>query len=129
MKKVKKKKNQLKIVIFTAVKNCCIIAWACFRNDVGPHLSIEHTTSCKAKAMKANVIVFYFVTALFMNVFENSGALTFYDINLHLNVIHITKTCPCNIQRFFTAVKMKKKNNFLIFAQNIDCGYTLEAPQ
>ena len=45
----------------------------------------------------------------------------------------ITKTCPCNIQRFFTAVKMKKidkkKYNFLIFAQNIDCGYTLEPPQ
>ena len=31
MKKVKK--NQLKIVIFTAVKNRCIIAWACFRYD------------------------------------------------------------------------------------------------
>ena len=34
---------------------------------------------------------------------------------------------------FFTAVKMKKKIdkiliNFLIFAQNIDCGYTLEPP-
>ena len=22
--------------------------------------------------------------------------------------LHITQTCPCNIQRFFTAVKMKK---------------------
>ena len=43
------------------------------------------------------------------------------------------KTCPCNIQRFFTAVKMKifiyikKKMSFLIFAENIDCGYVLFA--
>ena len=49
---------------------------------------------------------------------------------------HFTKTRPCNIQRFFTAVKMSKNENFLlksfdffhIFAQNIDCGYTLEPP-
>ena len=42
---------------------------------------------------------------------------------------YITETCPCNIERFFTAVKMKKKlikkDNFLIFAQNIDCGYSV----
>ena len=43
-------------------------------------------------------------------------------------------TCPCNIQRFFAVVKnenfIKKKNDiFLIFAQNIDCGYTLELPR
>ena len=47
--------------------------------------------------------------------------------------LHITKTCPCNIQRFSRAVKMKKldkKNDyFLIFGQNIDCGYSLEPPQ
>ena len=44
----------------------------------------------------------------------------------------ITKTCPCSIE-FFLVLKMKnfhrKKNDiFLIFAQNIDCGYTLEVP-
>ena len=40
----------------------------------------------------------------------------------------ITKKCPCSIQRFFTAVKKidKQMINFLTFAQNIDCGYTLE---
>ena len=46
---------------------------------------------------------------------------------------HITKTRPCNIQQYFTAVKnvnfqMKNYNIFLFFAQNIDCGYTLEPP-
>ena len=46
----------------------------------------------------------------------------------------ITKTGLCNILQFFTAVKnnnfhMKKCDIFLIFAQNIDCGYTLEPPQ
>ena len=44
---------------------------------------------------------------------------------------HITQTRPCNIQQYFTAVKnvhfqMKFVNIFLIFAQNIDCGYTLD---
>ena len=49
----------------------------------------------------------------------------------------ITKTC--NIQRFFTAVKMTNFSSFFfnyfrifyyfrIFAQNIYCGYTLEPP-
>ena len=46
----------------------------------------------------------------------------------------ITKTCPCYIQRFFKVIKnenFQKKNLdiFLIFAQNIDCGYTLEPPR
>ena len=48
--------------------------------------------------------------------------------------ITITQTRPCNILQYFTAVKMiifKRKIVifFLIFAQNIDCGYTLEPPQ
>ena len=48
-------------------------------------------------------------------------------------VVNITKTSPCNIQRFFffSCKKLKispeKKNDiFNIFAQNIDHGYTLE---
>ena len=42
----------------------------------------------------------------------------------------ITKTRPCNILQFFTAVKMTILVDFFfhIFAQNIDCGYTLEPP-
>ena len=44
----------------------------------------------------------------------------------------ITKTFPCNIQRF-SALKIenfigKVFNNFDLFAQNIDCRYTLEPP-
>ena len=44
------------------------------------------------------------------------------------------KTCPCNIQRSFSAVKIENfigffKIFFLFFAQNIDYGYTLEPPQ
>ena len=43
----------------------------------------------------------------------------------------ITQTCPCNILRYFTAVKMiiirrKIEISFHIFVQNIDCGYKLE---
>ena len=59
-------------------------------------------------------------------------------MRLHLLVCkkkdsNITKTRPCNIQRFFTAVKMTIFSLFFdyfhIFAQNIYCGYTLEHPQ
>ena len=46
----------------------------------------------------------------------------------------ITQTCLCNIFRFFMALQMiifrgKIVIFFLNFAQNIDCGYTLEPPQ
>ena len=48
----------------------------------------------------------------------------------------ITQTCPCNILQYFTAVKSDNFQTkffdfdiFLIFAQNIDCWYTLEPPQ
>ena len=49
----------------------------------------------------------------------------------------IKKTHPCNIQRFFSDVKIenfirkkkKKKIFFHIFDQNIDYGYTLEPPR
>ena len=40
--------------------------------------------------------------------------------------VYITKTRPCNILQSFTVAK---KSIFrCIFAQNIDCGYTLEPP-
>ena len=44
----------------------------------------------------------------------------------HITVLAITKTCPCNILKFFMAVKkdnfqMNNCDVFLIFAQNIDC--------
>ena len=46
---------------------------------------------------------------------------------------YIMKTCPCNIQRFFLVVKNENFTRkilifFLLFAQNIDCGYSLEPP-
>ena len=46
----------------------------------------------------------------------------------------ITKTCPYYIQYFFFRSKidnfqLKKINIFLVFAQNIDCGYALEPPR
>ena len=55
------------------------------------------------------------------------------DGNGHEEIyLDITKTCPCRdcsslkIENF----QLKKKNDiFLIFAQNIDCGYTLEPPR
>ena len=43
----------------------------------------------------------------------------------------ITQTCPFIMQRLLKDVKMiifSFFDNFLIFAQNIDCGYTLELP-
>ena len=48
--------------------------------------------------------------------------------------MYIMKTCPCNKREIFLALKMENFqlnffNTFLIFAQNIDCGYTLEPPR
>ena len=59
-----------------------------------------------------------------------------YMINLAVNRLWmlggITQTRQCNIQQYFTAVKMFIFRFFyyifLTFAQNIDCGYTLEPP-
>ena len=44
------------------------------------------------------------------------------------------KTCPCNIEIFFSYKNSKfhsekKIDIFNIFAKNIDCGYTLEVPR
>ena len=55
------------------------------------------------------------------------------DVTVRVTCI-ITKTCPCNIQRLFSEAKIE---NFIgkisifynVFAQNIDCGYTLEPPR
>ena len=46
----------------------------------------------------------------------------------------ITKTHLCNVLQFFTVIKtnnfqMKMFDIILIFAQNIECRYTLEPPQ
>ena len=62
--------------------------------------------------------------------FEN----THYVPKAEKSLVHFTKTCPCNIQRFFSGVKIenfvgKFFDIFLVFAQNIDCGYTLEPPR
>ena len=48
-----------------------------------------------------------------------------------LKKLSITKTCPCKIQRYFSEAQIENfiEKNFDIFAQNIDCGYTLEPPQ
>ena len=46
---------------------------------------------------------------------------------------HITQTCLCNMLRINGCKNdnflSKFFNHFLIFAQNIDCGYMLEPPQ
>ena len=46
----------------------------------------------------------------------------------------ITTTCPCNMKQFLKVEKndifrCKNVTLFLIFAQNIDCRYTLEPPR
>ena len=85
----------MKIIIFTAVKNRCILHGHVF-------------------VMTKTCIAPLFVTAADPGFKEG---------------IHITKTSPCNLLQFFMAVKkdnFQKKNChvFLIFAQNIDYGYT-----
>ena len=57
----------------------------------------------------------------------------FHSLNDHEHSVFIMITRLCNILQFFTAVKndnfeMKNCDIFLILAQNIDRGYTLEPP-
>ena len=49
----------------------------------------------------------------------------------HLVLVFITKTCPCDIQRFYTNKNFISKILifFLFLLQNIDCGYSLEPPR
>ena len=50
-----------------------------------------------------------------------------YRFNINRICHDILKTSPCNIQQYFATVKMfiiRRIFFFLIFAQNIDCGYT-----
>ena len=63
-------------------------------------------------------------------IFEERGLYAKYQMS---ELKLITKTCPCNKQ-IFLALKiehfqLKIFDIFLIFAQNIDCGYTLEPPR
>ena len=79
---------------------------------------------------------------LFLNVMVNfvivNQILTGSALHIEKNqtiimiagIVSITKICLCNIQRFFSAVKVEnfikeKFDSFNIFAQNIDCGYML----
>ena len=57
----------------------------------------------------------------------------YFHIFVQLLVTVITQKRPCNMQRFFKGCKndfffMKFNFFFFFFAQNIDCGYTLEQP-
>ena len=75
-----------------------------------------------------------FYMELALGQYYRTGAITCWAkvCPLFKGKILITKTRPCNIVQFFTAVKKIISKNcdvFLIFAQNIDCGYTLERPQ
>ena len=56
------------------------------------------------------------------------GCLKFYNFHIHYANMSVQYTAifhGCKNDYF----QMKKCDNFLIFAQNIDCGYTLEPPR
>ena len=60
---------------------------------------------------------------------EHSGRQNIKDLQYQVKSSYIiTKTCPCNKQGKFEKIHKKKLDIFLIFAQNIDCGYKLEPP-
>ena len=57
--------------------------------------------------------------------------LTIMCLSAHVNTI--TKTCLFKYTEIFTTknenFQIKNSDIFLIFAQNIDCGYSLEPPR
>ena len=69
-----------------------------------------------------------FCTDCFVSDIPETG---FVETSFRLSII--TKTRPMRYNAIFHGCKnvnfqMKNYNIFLIFAQNIDCGYTLEVP-
>ena len=77
---------------------------------------------------------FFGIDGIYECIFRIMNQNTSTRIHSHMVRVLIMKTCPCNIQRFFLAVKIENINYkllifFLIFAQNIYCGYTLEPPR
>ena len=68
-----------------------------------------------------------------MNTFIGYVKMTIILLNGKCHHGYITETRICNIKQFFTAEKndnfqMKIYDFFIIFALNIDFGYTLEPP-
>ena len=83
---------------------------------------------------KGSQVIKYYVMFAFLFVQTVPSPRTEAGGRLKKIVWVITHPCPCNILQFFTAVKndnfqMKKIDIFLIFAQNMDCRYTLEPLQ
>ena len=79
----------------------------------------DRQNGCKQKAESA--LRFCNVCSL---QFALIGCPVSYDIT--------PRTCLCNMQRFLKSIKWyfldEKNNNFRIFAQKVDCGYTLKHP-
>ena len=68
----------------------------------------------------------------FIAIHDFSPQKLAYTLTSFFQVLLITKICPCNIQRFFSAIKMenfqlKNFGVFHVFAQNIYCIH--EYPQ
>ena len=104
------------------------------------------TVNCKIITSRRSVILvtfffffffldFLYILADILDAFFDIESLCSWTSLLETSY-HIMKTCPCNIYRFFKLLKLKIENFhwqmfdiFLIFAQNIDCGYTLKPPR
>ena len=76
--------------------------------------------------------LYIFIKILKANRIALDGTPRSASSHMGLYRLPITKTCPCNIM-ILLALKienfqLKNFDIFLIFAQNIDCGYTLEPP-
>ena len=67
--------------------------------------------------------------------YQKKGHEDFTEVNYDIfnpSNCTITKICPCNMEIYFSCKNwkfhLKNLDDFNIFAQNIDCGYTLELP-
>ena len=91
-----------------------------------------HKFTCRSVAL-----VCYFKSCgqlVALGYLQYATALDITKTSKQYVIVLRAKTHPCNIQRFLKLLKMKIFNRkillfFLFFAQNIDCGYTLEPPR
>ena len=80
------------------------------------NLGFRKSRNCTIHVAKTKALISFAVTALWFRICK---CYTKYKSNTNCIWQRITKTCPCNIQRFFSAVKCKnyiaKCLKFLVF--------------
>ena len=115
--------------------NILLVSTSCIKEVLFPYIAFCRCNLYFAKAW--NVYAIYDHISTFQQQMKarevGSSCIIKNIISKETFFVYITKTCPYDIGNFFRSkidnFQRKVYDIFLIFAQYIDCGYTLELPQ